>query len=1420
MPDSYSNPSYKPPTRPYKWVPNTIPNGGDTPIGFYPPQIVRGAFRNDITIQEGFTGSTVTVTATGTMISSKGSENNPILAVHRPMVDPDNDRGVPPSELFDISGNFKWQVELSQATRISSITIEYALVVDVNDPALLALLDPGDAAALALYLQHPTGEPPSIDWSKYKFAKITLDDKEYPANGTDGKPKELAVTGVTKTVKLHTVKFVDSFVVSGFPITKRIAISNRSGLDTLELILSKVYIFDAARVNLHDNQLPSALMEYAYPTRFSFTPSPSMNAQRLPFPSDADNPNFHFKIYSPEELIATKYGMAHSINLRFLVFSMPILGIDPTGVNNLYFAIFIGPAPGRRTVKTALSGELAQSHIANANKNRVVVADSFTIEKDTKTLRLEKVASAAAISPPANNANWIRIDNSTYNVVGNNTFGDEGSYVSEYLFLDNSTSVNNWYRTVQSLGSGAEKISAPFQNKTYSEHIVYKALSSATTSTKKDSVVRRIPIMSDFIGGSPLNAERPISTFVMDGFNALVNPIRIRKGSFKLAIRAKVEDPSFLLNTHLYARFWFVPDGSDTDVNNLYHWRDSTEFHFETSATGTKVVQGAPRSMQDLIVSPPIPNSLTYLEMVRYNDVEVDFPEKGHSAPFSGAKLMVALYAVGYPSADGTAQNITKNTPNLPKITIELDSQYGTFETPIQYVESNVLFAQRASRYNSSQFIAVDAPQIVTKGKIGGGELDSGAYPKYDSKFKSNDSEPFNGLLKMNKSDSGTLAKFCIPITAVPGEKDEQTSVYADFATADKSLDSGRVLDGDWKVSFTVNRGIDTTLVAIDYRIEMFLVSGDGKVTERIFRSSTVNGVKISGTGDISYTASIKIPMIISGSGTQLVMRLIGYPYSRSGNAVDVGSIQNQLGSTPFGIRIDSLQIVSHTLSRLSISQVASFLGSPAFNENLQVVPNQSIGETSDFWFIASDFLTHVFVVDASVGIDITGSLYSPAWFINMPKDMEIRARGQGFLDQDVWSRTVVADGTSAGEGATSAVEDKHSKTVHVAHEDVDTVGGQSISMMSDSPVIKHKVFDSPYRKSLLDDNVAGRNAGGISVLGNTAPNLQFINMGSFTNDNPAVLGLISQHEGNDYASAQASMNTSLGGFGTWFGSNRDMAANDFATVKKFADGFLSPVMAQSSVSSLVYVAGWCEPGAILLKEASMWDSNTNTASGNIFLVDGLTNNPIPDSSPITQPSFISGLKAVQTFPGIIIDAHNTVTVAYTLEGRTGELYARSLIGGQGMSNPYVIATFRSPGHLTSDVNIFAPTMSWHESTQSYYVAMWCGGKIFLTTFCGLRTSHGVLMNPLQLVAGDKDFTSGKNSANPVFQALVQSGGLINNQLGTAESDIPQQRVGLYVSDKWPFQGNAFVYYKDSNNKLMMRQVRIGGITGAQKEIS
>ncbi|MGK4422097.1 hypothetical protein ACSLVQ_28000, partial [Klebsiella pneumoniae] len=89
------------------------------------------------------------------------------------------------------------------------------------------------------------------------------------------------------------------------------------------------------------------------------------------------------------------------------------------------------------------------------------------------------------------------------------------------------------------------------------------------------------------------------------------------------------------------------------------------------------------------------------------------------------------------------------------------------------------------------------------------------------------------------------------------------------------------------------------------------------------------------------------------------------------------------------GARIDSLSINSHTVQRLSFVQTDSRPGSPAWYEDLQLTPNRSL-EANEFWFVVASDLQNVQTVTGGVGLNITGTLYGPAWYIDLPSDIEV----------------------------------------------------------------------------------------------------------------------------------------------------------------------------------------------------------------------------------------------------------------------------------------------------------------------------------------------------------------------------------------------------------------------------------------------
>jgi hypothetical protein len=181
-----------------------------------------------------------------------------------------------------------------------------------------------------------------------------------------------------------------------------------------------------------------------------------------------------------------------------------------------------------------------------------------------------------------------------------------------------------------------------------------------------------------------------------------------------------------------------------------------------------------------------------------------------------------------------------------------------------------------------------------------------------------------------------------------------------------------------------------------------------------------------------------------------------------------------------------------------------------------------------------------------------------------------------------------------------------------------------------------------------------------------------------------------------------------------------------------------------------------------------------------------------------------------------MIDDREIVTIAYAIDGESGKLFARRF-DGYNVSNKFLLADLRAQGTAGNDtISIFGPALAWNKKTHSAFMAWWCGGKIFAGSFSLLTSdSSQSLLTPIQLVAGNRDFTSSGNSAHASFIALKSNGSLRVDQLGTPEQDVPRQRVGLFVSQKFPHQGNLFIWYRDSEGNLRMREVMIGGVVGA-----
>ena len=147
------------------------------------------------------------------------------------------------------------------------------------------------------------------------------------------------------------------------------------------------------------------------------------------------------------------------------------------------------------------------------------------------------------------------------------------------------------------------------------------------------------------------------------------------------------------------------------------------------------------------------------------------------------------------------------------------------------------------------------------------------------------------------------------------------------------------------------------------------------------------------------------------------------------------------MNNKPLGLRITDLALTvtptegTSGLNKLRVVDTTNGAGSTKFYEDLQLVPSRAL-DSQQFWFYADKETTlKAQIIEAGEDFQIIGALYSPTWFVDLPKDMEIAVRyGQNFADsfQDVlWFRTVLADDVSKQiEDQSSATENYFNKNL------------------------------------------------------------------------------------------------------------------------------------------------------------------------------------------------------------------------------------------------------------------------------------------------------------------------------------------------------------------------------------------------------
>ena len=183
--DGYINPDKKPYSGKYNWVPSYIPTAGSTAgLGWLDLVHERGSYRNDYFISSSVSTNYTLIPSynSGTGVSYFGNPEWPVNIAFRRKQNPTPLVPPVPNKIFWVKSNtYWWQADFNTiATNLSAITFEYSLLVNINDPNLLTILNGsavyGAADDYNNLLAYQTGASNnvSIDWSKYIFGKIKL----------------------------------------------------------------------------------------------------------------------------------------------------------------------------------------------------------------------------------------------------------------------------------------------------------------------------------------------------------------------------------------------------------------------------------------------------------------------------------------------------------------------------------------------------------------------------------------------------------------------------------------------------------------------------------------------------------------------------------------------------------------------------------------------------------------------------------------------------------------------------------------------------------------------------------------------------------------------------------------------------------------------------------------------------------------------------------------------------------------------------------------------------------------------------------------------------------------------------------------------------------------------------------------------
>ena len=1416
--EAYSNPPFIIPVFGYTWSPKTNANGNAQAQGFYQARIGRGRFYNAVPDLSNNNSSRTKVKATG--VYNSDDIYFPIQNVFRPLQSPSNYICLPPSKSITLrnsadgtsfSEELSYAVTIPSTKRIASIQLEYSYTVDPKDQTFLdSITDPNDLEFIK------KEEYSNVDLNKYLYLDVYLDGKVYTAkSGVESKT-------------LTAIKLNETVTTYGLPLTGKI----EAGY--------VIYLTSGITTNVTDNQT-GVTTKYYYLFTWDYidylqpkvsiggkTISPefySINASAGSIAFKPTLPNIANSLY--EDIKITLDKAPKILPLTSITGTPKIVTTNLRFEDSITSGLSASNYPQAKEIKLIPNKKINSLRLDIKKFSMYEAVDSCNIDDrnlpsailsyailvncevdTTSTLTsLFKVPTSSDTKPTIN----VKVFNSDERIKSPGF-----SHSVDLRFFCASTPIDpglgsilgfgTYFVTLLNVGVGRRHSRYVFDGTVLKDDI--RKLTEFTLYTKK----QYLSISGQGKRNDQNIDDKSLGIFIAsdEKYPLPINTgITFTKGTFKTAFDASVSyknsDATNLNSvTHLYFRFWFVPHDADfTDKEKILSYREKTEFIFKVENGVTTVSNEKPKSLGDLLISPPIFEGMQTFQISRFISAQKKLTFA--KLDFSSAVLAVEVLIKTNPTKE---DKITK----FPTVTFQASSEVSGIESNIFQNISHTLYPMRSfdsSIFTSATFKTLPTPIYLTNLLTGNRpsiESNSG-YIQYDSKFTSANAitkieNAFENLLVMNKdSSSGKVAITLTESMFNSLKKTSQTTdstafINVDFVVDTQIISSGRVNVGTWSIDIICPE-IDKDL-NYDLQIQGLIVTTDGSVLSRLFKSPIlVNSSKLN------YSPVISIPFNIESVESHLVLRLTLYPFSSGKYKYsDLVSTSSQQGLKP-NFKIDSINIKKHTLEYLEVNANENASGSPGFNEDLPISPPKVLGNDPEidgqFFFVASDDVLGTQTVSNTNPYRITGTLYSPTWFVNMPNNSEVKFNSSfvGASSAKILFRSVV--GAQEKEDKMSAVRSNLSGEINVAFNNTGEDGGIGILSLSG--------YSGTYN-SFIVKSYAG--TGDTSGTTYSAKNPELINFTPIKNSAPNansfyLLGLDADKNG---VFSSAAVNTSGASQYSWGlpGTEFYQTNEQFDVKRRLYSKLLFSSSIVDDTRNTTYSLGYITGGSLILKETQPFLASQEDQE--LGVVNYLVAGPLPEDENLIYINLQSYLtNAVSaTYPSFVRFAKDCFVIFYVSQNNDSIKY--KIIQGKSLSEEGTVFSF--PNVLekkTTKYTISGLTSIYDDKRNIIHIVFWSNNKIFYLSFSSFVWRQYNIIPRLQLVAGN--FVIDKNKNQLIYELDQKKYIYLNNGVADPVADnfdIPVQKPALSISR--PENGSKIMlWYKNNNNQIVSKTI-------------